>query len=158
MESQDIKYISMKRTVEANKVKRLQSQLHMIDIANQTKNSHIFFVDNDQEVKKFNLAKHLDTHPLLLDRRVNRPKLSNLDKINIPDVDKKVLAKISESREKAYKELNTRIDRERELSVIQQKLEIKKILKKKSELKPKCIKPGTKFTAPIYEFKYERKK
>lgn len=159
MESQDIKYISMKRTIEANKIKRLQSQLHMIDAANETENTHTFFVDDEKQAKKFNVAERLNTHEALLGRRVNRVKMSDLDKLNLGNVDGKTLKKGEEERNKMYKELSKRIDRERELTVIQHKMEIKRILKqKKNKLNPKKIKDGTKNSAPIYQFKYERKK
>lgn len=66
-----------------------QSELHMTDIAESTKNTHTFFVDED-EVKNFDLAKRLDTHPALLGRKSNRPRLADLGKIQLPDVDEKV--------------------------------------------------------------------
>lgn len=46
MQTQDIRYITTRRTIEKNKIERLQSHLHMIDMANEVKNKHIFFVDN----------------------------------------------------------------------------------------------------------------
>lgn len=60
---------------------RLQSQLHMIDVANKVENKHTFFVDSDQELETFNLAEKLNTHPSLLGRRTNRPKIADLKKI-----------------------------------------------------------------------------
>lgn len=90
MQTQDIKYITMKRTIESNKIKRLQSQLHMIDAANSIKNKHTFFVDSAKEAKNFDLAKHLDTHPSLLERRTNRLRMSDLSKMDLPDVNLEV--------------------------------------------------------------------
>jgi len=43
LETQDVKY-AYKRNIEAKKIDKLQSQLHMIDIANETPNQHIFFL------------------------------------------------------------------------------------------------------------------
>ncbi|KAG5324575.1 UTP11 protein, partial [Acromyrmex heyeri] len=74
METQDLRYVAYKRNIEAKKIDKLQSQLHMIDAANE--NQHIFFLDDD-EMKNFNLVKKLDTHPGLLFRRTTRPSLSN---------------------------------------------------------------------------------
>lgn len=88
MQSQDIKYITMKRTIEANKIQRMQSELHMIDVANNVKNEHIFFTDDDTE--EFDLAKRLDTHPALLNRRTNRPRLEDLNKMSLPDINPEV--------------------------------------------------------------------
>lgn len=59
---------------------------------------------------------------------------------------------------KMYAELEKRIDREKELGIVQQKMEIKKKLREKRVLKPKRLKPATKGGAPIYQFKYERKR
>lgn len=81
----------MKRTVEANRIKRMQSELHMLDAANQVKNTHIFFTDDDKEMDKdFDLAKRLDTHPSMLHRRTNRPRLADLSKMLVSDADVEV--------------------------------------------------------------------
>lgn len=83
----------MKRTIESNKIQRLQAELHMIDVANEVKNSHIFFVDDEEKAKTFDTAKHLNTHPALLNRRTNRPKLEDLAKMELPKVDPEVCTK-----------------------------------------------------------------
>jgi U3 small nucleolar RNA-associated protein 11 len=158
MQSQDIRYVTTKRTIEARKINRLQSQLHLLDAANQSKNKHIFFVDTKTEGKRFDLAKQLDTHPALLKRRINRPRTSTLKNMSLPEMDEAVLEKLATERDKAYMELQKRIDREKELTVIQQKLEIKRHLLNKKESKPERIKPSTKNAPPIYKWKYERKR
>lgn len=61
-------------------------------------------------------------------------------------------------RDEAYNELKNRIEREKMLTVAQQKMELKKVLQQKRVLKPKRIAPATKDSAPVYQFKYERKK
>lgn len=90
MQTQDIKYITMKRTIEANKIKRMQSELHMLDEANQVKNTHVFFTDDGDEDEEMDLAKRLDTHPAMLHRRTNRPRLADLSKIIMSDADVEV--------------------------------------------------------------------
>nr|CAD7411562.1 unnamed protein product [Timema poppensis] len=158
MQTQDLRYITTKRTIEAKKVNRLQSKLHLLDAANQTENKHIFFVDTIDEAKHFDVVTHLGTHPALLDRRVNRPRLSDLKKLSLPSLDKATLEEAATQKIRSYKELRKRIEREKELTVIQQKLEVKRHLQSKKEQQPKRIKPGTKKTAPVYEWKYERKR
>lgn len=61
----------------------------MTDVADATPNTHIFFVDEGEE-KDFDLAKRLDTHPALLGRKSNRPRLADLDKIVLPELDDEV--------------------------------------------------------------------
>ncbi|OAD61726.1 putative U3 small nucleolar RNA-associated protein 11 [Eufriesea mexicana] len=158
MQTQDIRYVAHKRNIEAKKIDKLQSQLHMIDAANETKNKHTFFVDNSKEVKNFDLVKKLDTHPALLSRRTNRPKLSKLKDMKLPELDKYSLQRIESIKFKAYKELQKRVDRERKLMVVQQKFEIQRALKDKRSTKPKLISKETKDAAPVYKWEYERKR
>ncbi|XP_020291572.1 probable U3 small nucleolar RNA-associated protein 11 [Pseudomyrmex gracilis] len=158
METQDLNYIIYKRNIETKKIEKLQSRLHMIDVANETPNRHIFFVDGDKEIKNFNPATRLNTHPALLSRRINQPTLSAIKNMKLPELDEKTIRKIEQAKHTAYKELEKRINRERELMIIQQKLEIRKALKDKTVTKPKLIKQGSKDSAPIYKWKYERKR
>uniref|UniRef100_A0A182KEH7 U3 small nucleolar RNA-associated protein 11 n=1 Tax=Anopheles christyi TaxID=43041 RepID=A0A182KEH7_9DIPT len=158
MQTQDFKYISMKRTVEANKIRRLQGQLHMTDVVNETPNKHIFFVEDEQEAKEFNLAERLNTHPDLIGRRSNRPRLEDLSKLKLATVSPEDIAQINQERSLSYRELMRRIDREKELTVVQKTLEIKRVLKQKRALKPKLIAKGTPNQAPQFKFKFERKR
>ncbi|XP_065371711.1 probable U3 small nucleolar RNA-associated protein 11 [Calliphora vicina] len=172
METQDLKYVGMKRTMEAKKIKRLQSQLHMIDFANTVPNKHLFFDDkynddasSDEEgvlkgkvLNDLDLAERLETHPSMLDRKTNRPRLKDLEKFHIPELRPEEIKKANLLKQQAYQELTKRIEREKELSVVQQKLEIKRALQQPRLLKPKRKKRATKDAPAVYEFKYERKK
>ncbi|XP_058118757.1 probable U3 small nucleolar RNA-associated protein 11 [Anopheles ziemanni] len=158
MKTQDIKYIGMKRTMEANKIQRLQSRLHMTDVVNETPNKHIFFLEEDQEPDEFDLAKRLDTHPDLIGRRTNRPHLEDLQKLKMDVVSPEEITRINHERERSYAELKKRIAREKELTIAQKTLEIKRVLKEKRALKPKRVKKGTANRAPVFKFKFERKR
>lgn len=70
---------------------RLQSELHLIDAANTTQNTHKFFLDSKREMKNFDLAKRLDTDERLLGRRTNRPRISKLEEMQLPNVNEEVL-------------------------------------------------------------------
>lgn len=157
METQDLRYVAYKRNIETKKVNKMQDQLHMFDVADETPNQHTFFLDKD-EMKNFDLAKRLDTHPALLSRRTNRPTLSMIKSMKLPELDKKTITKLEQKKHTAYKELEKRIDRERELMVVQQKLEVRRTLKDRKVRKPKLVKSGTKDAAPIYKWKFERKR
>ncbi|EFN82428.1 probable U3 small nucleolar RNA-associated protein 11 [Harpegnathos saltator] len=158
METQDMKYIMYRKHIETKKINKLQNELHMLDTANETPNQHIFFMDDGKEAKNFDLAKRLDTHPALLSRRINRPRMSDLSKMQVPELDEKTLAKLQQKNHMNYTLLAKRLDRERELTIVQQKLEMCSALKDKKIKKPKCVMPGTKHSAPIYKWKYERKR
>lgn len=158
METQDKTYISMKRTIETKKIKRLQSHLHMIDASDRTKNKHIFFLDTEEEAKNFNLAERLNTHPALLARKSNRLRLDQLDKLKL-DVDEATIAKMNAERDKSYKELDKRITRERELARTHRKLELKNVSRKQRKtLKPKELHDLLKSSNPVFKMKYQRKK
>uniref|UniRef100_A0A1Q3F1Z5 U3 small nucleolar RNA-associated protein 11 n=1 Tax=Culex tarsalis TaxID=7177 RepID=A0A1Q3F1Z5_CULTA len=160
METQDLKYIGMKRTMETNKIRRLQGKLHMTEVANKTRNRHVFFVDGDEkEAAAFDVAERLQTHPELLGRKTNRPRLDQLERIVVAGgADDTTITAMNEEREKSYRELQRRIEREKELTIIQQKMELKRALKEKRASKPKRVSKGTKDRAPVYKFKYERKR
>lgn len=160
METQDLKYVGMKRTMETNKIRRLQGKLHMTEVANRTRNKHVFFVDGDEkDAAAFDVAEHLQTHPDLLGRKTNRPRLDQLERIVVAGgADMATIAAMNEEREKSYRELQRRIEREKELTIIQQKMELKRVLKEKRASKPKRVAKGTKDRAPVYKFKYERKR
>ncbi|XP_063995813.1 probable U3 small nucleolar RNA-associated protein 11 [Diachasmimorpha longicaudata] len=156
METQDLKYIAYKRHLESVKINKMQSQLHMLDAVNETKNKHIFFVDDGDEIRNFDLAKRLDTHPDLIDRKINRPRLSKLQEMRLPDIDDKMLAKLEQQKHMAYVELRKRVDRERELMIVQQKLEARRALRRKGMEKPEVVRQGSKEGAPIYKWKFQR--
>merc|ERR1712071_331344 len=122
MQTQDLKYIAHKRNVEAKKIEKLQSELHLIDT--EKSNTHTFFVDS----KDMNLTKLASS-----------------------------IAEDGDSA-KAYRLLEKRIGREKQLLVAQQKMEVKMMLQNKKLAKPKRIAAGSKTSAPVYKWKTERKR
>ena len=161
MQTRDLKYIVHKRHVENKKIEKLQATLHLID-ANQDRpaNKHTFFVDSEREKKHFNLAKRLNTHKDLVNRSCNIPKLSTLKKerLSLPDDSTEENLDILKRRDKAYKELKQRIERERQLGVIQAKMEVKRHLQKDKNKPNKVVVPESKNVAPVLKWPKERKK
>lgn len=140
MRSQDLKYITTKRTQELKKIEKLQAQLHLTSINHQSQNKHTYFTENlDESYKQENT-------------------LSKLVQEELPDVDIDALQEAVKQQKAVYKQLSKRIEREKELAIIQRKIEIKKHLEHNGKLKPKRLKKGTKTTPPVYVWKYERKK
>ena len=53
-------------------------RLHLISSDKVVKNKHMIFVDSEKEKRTLDLATRLDTHPALLDRAYNRPRVKDL--------------------------------------------------------------------------------
>lgn len=158
MQHQDINYIKHKLSTERKRIAKLKSDLHLLDVDGKPKNKHTFFVDTKKDVKRFDVAKHLETAPELLNRTYNIPRLGDLKCKNLSgSVDKKSLEIIAKERKKTYKELTKRIERESELSVIIQKMEVKKQLMEKKQKFTK-VRDETKSSAAVYKWVQERKR
>ncbi|KAK3609139.1 hypothetical protein CHS0354_032665 [Potamilus streckersoni] len=158
MLSQDQRYVNMKKTAELRKIEKLKSSLHMIGIDKKPQNKHIIFVDSKKEVQEFDPAKYFNTHPSLVDRVYNRPTIDALKRGDfLGDMSEEYIKEIEEEKEKKYKELARRIAREKELSIISQKMEMKKHLLDKKARKIK-VQGETKITAAQYRWCYQRKR
>ncbi|XP_056300414.1 probable U3 small nucleolar RNA-associated protein 11 [Pseudoliparis swirei] len=157
MRTQDIKYVEMKRVAEANKIERMKAELHLLDADSKTKNSHTFFVNSTADVQSFDLASHLDTPPELVGRVFNRPTLKTLETKSIQGgVEPHTLMKLAKQRNHQYKILSQRIDREKKMFVISQKIQTRKDLQDKNN-KVK-VKKETPKAAAIYKFDTKRKR
>lgn len=157
MRTQDIKYVEMKRVAEAKKIERLKGELHLLDADSKQKNKHTFFVDSKKDVHSFDLAKHLDTAPELVDRVYNRPTLHMLETKTIQGAsDLNSINKLSRQRKHQYKILSQRIDREKKMFVISQKIQTRKDLQDKT--KKVKVKKETTNSAAVYKFEAKRKR
>lgn len=152
METQDIRYVNMKRTLEMKKVERLQSELHLIDVKEKPKNTHKLFFDSKKEAEEFKTKREKESD-------LSRYSMEELANKPLQDFDAKILERVNNIRENMYRELGSRIKREKELSVVQQKLDIKRHLQtKKKRLPPRKVQAGTKETPPVYKWKFQRQK
>ncbi|XP_064594727.1 probable U3 small nucleolar RNA-associated protein 11 [Liolophura sinensis] len=157
MRSQDIRYVNFKRTAELKKIERLKSELHLLDAQDKPQNKHTIFVDSKKDVKTFDAASHFNTHPALVGRRYNRPTWDTLEKHQTPVFDEEMMQDLASEKQKKYKELTKRIERERELSIIAQKMEVQKRLMDK-KAKKKKIADETKESAAQYRWCAKRKR
>ncbi|XP_055759826.1 probable U3 small nucleolar RNA-associated protein 11 [Salvelinus fontinalis] len=136
---QDIRYVEMNRVAEGKNIERLKSELHLLDADGKQENGHTFDVDSKQKrfllvlcsttVADFDLASHLDTAPELVDRVYNRPTLHTLESNTIQGaVEPLSIKKLARQRKHQYKILSQRIDREKKMFVIGQKIQTRKDL------------------------------
>ncbi|XP_018905071.1 probable U3 small nucleolar RNA-associated protein 11 isoform X2 [Bemisia tabaci] len=158
MQTRDIKYINMQRTIEHKKVNRLKREMHLLDAAERIPNHHLFFIDDDKERKNFDPVKHLGTHPDLLGRKTNRPRLLNLNAVNLPDMNIEAVKAAAKVRNKKYSVLNRHMVREKQLSIVQRKLELKRHLLSQKGVKKERIQPAAKDAPPVYKWKFQRKR
>ncbi|XP_054637813.1 probable U3 small nucleolar RNA-associated protein 11 [Dunckerocampus dactyliophorus] len=157
MRTQDIQYVEMKRVAEARKIERMKASLHLLEADGRQKNQHIFFVDSKKEVQSFNLAHRLNTNPELVYRVYNRPTVDMLKTKRFHGAMLPVnLKKLSKKRSNEYKLLSQRIDREKKLFVISQKIQTRKDLQDKT--KRVKVKKETPHAAAIYKFETKRKR
>ncbi|KAF4087985.1 hypothetical protein AMELA_G00077770 [Ameiurus melas] len=157
MRTQDIGYVEMKRVAESKKIERLKSELHLLDVEGKQKNKHLFFVDTKKEVKDFNLATHLNTVPELVNRAYNRPTLDTLvNKSIVGAVTSNNIKKLAKQRKARYAELSQRIDRERKMFIISQKIQTLKDLQDKN--KKVRVRKETPTAPAIYKFEAKRKR
>ncbi|KAG1925125.1 putative U3 small nucleolar RNA-associated protein [Pimephales promelas] len=109
MRTQDIRYVEMKRVSEMKKIERMKSELHFLDVNEEKKNKHVFYVDSKKEVKDFDLATRLNTVPALVDRVYNRPTIETLTNESVLGaVESKSIKKLSKQRKQQYLRLSER--------------------------------------------------
>ncbi|KAK2570503.1 putative U3 small nucleolar RNA-associated protein 11 [Acropora cervicornis] len=157
MKTQDLNYINAKRAMEAKKIEKLQSVLHMLGSEEdpRARNQHIVFVDSEKEARSFDAAAHFDTAPELVTRKYNRPTMETLQNgvIPIPDVD--TMEKLEKQRHRCYEELRERIEREKKMKKVSEELQLQRHLMGKGR-RMKITKGNN--SSPVYKWRKERKK
>jgi len=179
MTIQDERYLNYKRQIERKKIEKLKNSLHLIDAETGTQRKHTFFVD--KKVKNFDVAKHLDTHPLLLGRPSNRVRMADLtgqtanpnssssslvtssssssSSSTLPAAtSEKAELKLIKERNKSYKELDKRIEREEEIHRHLQRLAVKRSLNEDKQRTKTLVAKETVKSAAQYKFAPKRKR
>ncbi|XP_055700207.1 probable U3 small nucleolar RNA-associated protein 11 [Phlebotomus papatasi] len=153
LKTQDLKYLTSRRTIETAQINRLSSQLHVVD-SKASRNKHTFFVDRE-ELKDFDVAKRLNTHPKLLGNKTNRLTLDQIAKLGDLEVQEDEIEHINNLKRKSYKKLKERIKREKQIVEAHLKLE-EKVSKDKKRVKEQ--QEGYEDEKPKKEPSYVRKK
>eukprot|EP00002_Diphylleia_rotans_P004652 TRINITY_DN13532_c0_g1_i1.p1 TRINITY_DN13532_c0_g1~~TRINITY_DN13532_c0_g1_i1.p1 ORF type:complete len:257 (+),score=81.94 TRINITY_DN13532_c0_g1_i1:50-820(+) len=149
----DANYIMLQKTKEDKKVEKMKEELHFAAAASESsERKHTIFVEDDEEAATFDPAKHFDTHPSLLNRAFNRPRLSDLE--NQPIVGGVLDTDAALSTRKLYREFAAHVQQNEKLNEISQELQQKKNLKSKDP----AVKVKTKDGEKITKWKTQRKK
>ncbi|XP_060547381.1 probable U3 small nucleolar RNA-associated protein 11 [Pantherophis guttatus] len=157
LKTQDLKYVEMKRAAEVKKIEQLKSELHLLEAEGKQPNKHLFFFDTKKEVQEFDVALHLNTAPELVSRVYNRPTLETLKKNAVSGITTDgQLQRLARQRKGQYSLLRQRIERERKMFVIAQKLQTRKDLLDKTERVK--LKKETVNQPAIYKFQFRRKR
>jgi U3 small nucleolar RNA-associated protein 11 len=77
LKTQDMGYLTHKKSVDDRKIERMKSGLHMIGAVLPR---HKVFCESEQQVQDFDAAAHFNTLPELLHRAYNRPRMSDLNR------------------------------------------------------------------------------
>lgn len=158
MLTQDLSYIIYKRSIEQKKIEKLKSQLHMIDVPDKPKNEHIIFVDNKERMREINQQMNEMTNDDdLLNACGGLVNQEFLETVDLPNIDLKSLKAGVKQKNRKYKELVTRINREKQLKIVYDKMILKKQIAKDKKNATK-VQNGTPDSAPIYKFKPIRKR
>ncbi|CAG8486435.1 2356_t:CDS:2 [Paraglomus occultum] len=168
LKSQDLNYIKTQRDIGNKKVDRLLNDMILLDNGDEmitadsedaetsVKPKHIIFVDSKEEAANFDPVKHFGTLPELINQKFNRPRVETLEQERaIAPGDDMIIKELRKERLERYKELLSRIERDKKMSKLERELVIQKALMGKG----RRVKIGEDANGlPIYKWKYDRKK
>jgi U3 small nucleolar RNA-associated protein 11 len=132
------------------------------------------FLDSAQEAQEFDAARFLDTDPALLGRTFNRPRRAQLEgggaaatttaagagaagaASGVDKEERRSLKRARRARDRAYAELDERMERSEKLGKLAQHLELKRALLQKG--KRVKVKDAQGDAPAMYKWKAERKR
>ena len=164
LRTQDRGYIKTLKGAEDKRVERLKSTLHVVS-STQPLNKHTVFVDSEEAAATFDASQYLGTDPALLGRAFNRPRVEQLEAGAGPGggeggaIDKgarKAAKKARKLKDKAYGELDARMERSEKLGQLAEHMELKKALLAKGRRTK--IKDADGDAPAVYKWFPERKR
>lgn len=133
LKSQDANYVRTMRLNELHKIAKQKDNL-----AFRGKGQHTVFVDSKDEQRAFKPEEYFNTDKDLLKRRENRLTLDQLQSnknLLSGEFDELTKERLNEKKEKLYKLLKSRIERESQLKEVEARMEHQKELMKKGNKK-----------------------
>lgn len=146
LQTQDSAYVRTMRLKELRSIERMQAELMP-----KSTGKHTVFVGSEQEQQDFDAAEYFQTDKSLVNKRENRLRVQQLSQkqTHVQALDDGV----NKERVTRLKKLAAHIERERELAIVEQRLDLDRELAKGGE-KEKVVKNGQ----VSYKWKAERKK
>lgn len=131
--SQDLNYVRTMRLNERAKIDKLMDKLQF-----KAKGKHTVFVDSVDDAENFDALKHFQTDASLVNRRENRLRTDQLESTKKP-IDDDEDFETREQREKQkladYRLLKERLEREKQLKEVEEKLALTKELMKDGDVR-----------------------
>ena len=144
LKTQDAGYIRLQTEMERKKIESLEERLAFVGgDGKAVGRKHTVFVEAAEEAKKFSPAEFFDTHPDLVDRGFNRPRLGQLAEGGFGEdiavkgetageaearrkQEHRDRAKMAKGKEQIYKEYAARLEREKDLQKIDRQQELQR--------------------------------
>lgn len=139
LKTQDAGYLRVQSDRERKAIEGLEARL-----AFEAEGKHTVFVDEVEQAKSFKPEEFFGTHENLVHRRFNRPRIEQLAEVGFGDdtaalrekdpeeaearrrAEKRERSKLAKGREQAYKELEARMKREKDLKKLERELEMQR--------------------------------
>eukprot|EP00746_Dinoflagellata_sp_MGD_P164616 gnl/MRDRNA2_/MRDRNA2_93337_c0_seq1.p1 gnl/MRDRNA2_/MRDRNA2_93337_c0~~gnl/MRDRNA2_/MRDRNA2_93337_c0_seq1.p1 ORF type:complete len:251 (+),score=67.00 gnl/MRDRNA2_/MRDRNA2_93337_c0_seq1:113-865(+) len=152
LESQDQKYIGMRRQIDVKAAAKKASNLHFLGSAKPE--SHTIFLDDDDldggKLEDVDAAKVLDTHPDLVASTANRPRLSQLKTMQL-DTE----TDVSRDTHRSYRDLLHVKERSKKLTRVLNHLDLRQNLKTKGKRRKVT---ASKKDGPDTQYKWMRER
>ena len=184
LQTQDRGYVSTVKAAEDRRIERLQSSLHVLPMVHSSSSSsqpnrHTVFVDSAEEAAAFDAAAFLDTDPALLGRTFNRPRKAQLSGGGLlggaaaaaaaagsgasagaagaaEKAERRSLKRSRKEKDRAYAELDERMERSEKLGKLAQHMDLKRALQQKG--KRVKVKDAEGDAPALFKWKSERKR
>jgi U3 small nucleolar RNA-associated protein 11 len=135
MKTQDLGYITYKRSIDERKAEELKRNLHFTGV--DVKRTHKVFCESEADLESLDPARFFDTPQELVHNSHNRIRSKDLPKAaeSIGAMSKKEVIKVKEAMAKSYRELERREIRAKKLREASEGLTLQRNLNKKGSKK-----------------------